>query len=234
MIRLLKLVTLTLAVVVATMPPASARELATSPLEELKTEAEAAIAQRLDTITELRDVLEASEYVTAPHAKQLLDDLSTTRTSLESLRTHVHESDTLEELLELVPTIATDHRVYLVLVPKTFAVLGSDVVSAITIEMTKVETAIGTAIQSVADAGFDTEEVQGTFDAAVANRVLAHDLAAPVADLVIDLNAAHWPDPARGQLASGRESLVDAQHAARDAAAGYRETIGELRRLIRG
>ncbi|MBT8208058.1 MAG: hypothetical protein HKN07_11465 [Acidimicrobiia bacterium] len=233
MTRLLGLATLSLALVVATMPPASAQEVTASPIEKIKSEADMSIAQRLDTITELQEVVETSEYLSGPHAAVLLDDLSSTRTGLESLGSLIQEADTLEALLDLVPKIATDHRVYLVLVPKTFEVLGSDVISAVTVEMVRIESDVDAAIQAVAATGFDTANVQDTFDAAVANRALAHDLAAPVAELVIDLSAADWPDPARSTLASGRESLVDAHHAARAAATGYQETIAELRRLIR-
>lgn len=233
MTRLLGIAALTLSLFVSVMPSASAQSVQDEAIERIKTEAQAAINQRVATLVDLEAAINSAEHVSASHAEQLLNETRSARSGLATLDTSIQEATTLDVVLPLVANIATEYRVYLVLVPKVFEVIGSDVLAAVAIGLSDVESDLDAAIQAVEGAGFDTDGVRATFDAAVASRVLAHDLAAPVADLVIDLTAADWPDPARGQLQSGRESLIDAQHAARAAATGYQQTIVELRRLLR-
>ncbi len=201
-------------------------------LDKIKTHAERAIAVRLETLGRLTDAVSSNDHLTGGHAAQLLAELSGAETGLAALGDEIQNATGVEEALGLAAKIATDYRVYLVIGPKTHAVLASDSIVAAEGRFSEAADEVQAAIERAEQAGVDTGDAQALLDEARAAATVAADQAAPVADRVVDLAASDWPDPAEAILLTAREDLPTAGSSLRDAVHRLRAAIDELRSAL--
>jgi hypothetical protein len=205
------------AVVIALPGAALAQERDASPREEvvntdrsverIKERAAEAIDRRLKTLDRLTEKVSQSESMTLAHKDALFADYVDAARGLTALGEDIDAATTYEELRELVPLIATDYRVYLVIAPKTHLVAISD---RIGVGVPKFEEGLAKIAEKIAraeEAGWDVAEAARLLEEAEANLAEGARLAAPVAGNVIGLDAADWPDPAEATLESNREAL---------------------------
>jgi hypothetical protein len=181
-----------------------------SDIDEIKHRALHAIDRRLHTIARLTRKVSESKSVTDEHAKKLLVDLEDAAEGLKELARKIKGAQTIEELRELVPLIATDFRIYRVVKPKVLQVLASDRVVAATGRLTELGDKLETLIARAADAGYDVTRPRILLARMRHNVAAAERLAAPVADKVVDLQPEDWPDPAKALLREGRARLGEA------------------------
>jgi hypothetical protein len=178
-----------------------------SDVDEIKHRALHAIDRRLHTIARLTRKVTESKTVSDEHAKKLLVDLRDAAEGLEELARKIKAAQTVEELRELVPLIATEFRIYQVVKPKVLQVLASDRVVAATERLTRLSEKLETLIARAADAGYEVTRPRILLARMRHNVAAAARLAGPVADMVVDLQPEDWPDPAKALLRKGRVLL---------------------------
>ncbi len=185
--------------------------------DKIKRRALNAIEKRMATVARLAHHVESSKTVTDEHAAKLLHDLRAAHEGLEELVRKVKAAATPEELRELIGMIG-DFKIYQVLKPKVLQVLASDRIVAATRHLAKFSNTLEMLIERAAEAGYDVERPKYLLMKMRRNIAAAHELAAPVADKVIDLQPEDWPDPAKEALKEGHRRLraaVEHLHVAR-------------------
>lgn len=203
--------------------------LGTGDVDSVKERAQAAIDRRLETIDRLRERITSHPHVTGSHQGELLGELGRSEAGLNALAAQIRQAETIEELRELVPKIAADFRIYLVVAPKVHQVLGSETVVAIGDRLDEANISLGDWIARAIEAGVDVTEAQAHFDDMLAETAAAVALGAPVAGAVLPLAPADWPDPAGSVLEQGRADLMEAREFLRAARDSARETFQALR-----
>jgi len=208
--------------------PATAEE--NLEIDDVKERALAAIDARLDTIARLRERITSHPHVTGEHQGELLGELGRAEAGLHSLAAEIRTAESMAELRVLVPKIAEDFRIYLVVVPKVNLVLGSDSVVAAAGRLGEAAELLQSWIDRAADAGYDVTEAEAHLAEMRRQIADAVSLGAPVAAAVLPLTAADWPDPAERILADARAGLV----AARQLLGGALESGHEVVKALRG
>lgn len=201
-------------------------------LSELRARALAAIDRRLETIDRLQHRIEESDNLTGEHHGQLNSELVRHEAGLEQLAREVEAAATVSELLAVAPKIVTDHRIYVLVVPKVVEVIASDTGVAFAARGGEVAATLATWIERAAELGHDTSDAEEALSRMESHLEAGLALAGPVAESVLPLQPPDWPDPARVVLEDGRQALSDARQefrAARDAA---HEIIEILRGLF--
>lgn len=180
-------------------------------IDEIKARAKAAIDKRLDTLGELQRRVRDHEFMTAVHKATLTADYADAVAGLIGLSREIQNVETREELRDLVPLIATDYRVYFVIVPKTYQVAASDRVGHAVSRFDDTADAISDAIDRAEAAGYDMTEARRWLISARDEIAEARRAGVPVADDVIDLDASDWEEPAKSALDEGRRRLKNAR-----------------------
>jgi hypothetical protein len=189
----------------------------TRTIDEIKARAMAAIEKRLTALDRIGTRVAADEHVTDDHASQLATHYARAKDGLEALGREIQAAETREELKELVPLIATDYRVFLVIIPKSHEVLVSDRFADGVTRLNGVADAVLNAIERAEEAGFDMTEARRWLAEARDEIGAVERGAVPVAGEVIGLTAADWEEPAKSLLVSGKEKLRTARGDAAEA-----------------
>lgn len=203
-------------------------------IDEVKARAKAAIDRRLDTLASLQRRVRNHEFMTTVHKATLTADYADAVAGLMSLGREIQDVETGEELRDLVPLIATDYRVYSVIVPKTHQVAASDRVGHVASKFNDTADVISDAITRGEAAGYDMTDAKRWLVSARDEIAEARHTGVPVAGDVIDLDASDWEEPAKSTLEEGKRrlknarvdlrqakfSLIKAEQAIRDAIAG--------------
>lgn len=177
----------------------------------------AGIDARLRTLERLTNAVTGNEHVTPRHEATLLADYADATASLARLRAQAVEAETVEELLRIAHSVVVDHRIYLVVAPKTREVIVSDTVADAVERFGEIADRLAEAIARAEEAGYDVTEARRWLTVARDEIAEADRAGTPVAGMVIGLQPEDWPDPARSQLESGRRRLHDAHLDLREA-----------------
>lgn len=180
-------------------------------IEEIKERAMAAIEKRLTALDRITEKVSSNSHVTEDHASQLLRGYAGAKDGLTALGREIEAAETRAELKELVPLIATDYRVFLVILPKSHEVLLSDRFADAVTRMTGIADKVLEAIERAEEAGFDMTEARRWLETARDEIGAVERGAVPVAGEVIGLTAADWEEPAKSLLASGKQKLKTAR-----------------------
>ena len=203
-------------------------------IDEIKDRARAAIDRRLDTLDRLTDRVDGASHIAPAHAAALTGDYRAASSGLMGLAVEIENASTVEELRTLVPLIATDYRVYLVIVPKSYEVSASDRVGVAVDSLAGAADRLEAAIERATDAGFDATEAQRWLTSARDEIAEAKRTGVPVADDVIDLDAGDWEEPAKSTLEEGRRRLDNARIDLRQAHGSLTKAAAALRDAITG
>ena len=201
---------------------------------DVKGRALAAIDRRMDTITRLRGRITSHPHVSGEHQSALLGEIGRVEAGLNSLAAEIRGTESMEELRVLVPKIADDFRIHLVVVPKVNQVLGSDSLVSAGDRLGEAAGVLESWIDRAADAGYDVTEAEAHLAEMRRHIAASVSLGEPVAAAVLPLTAADWPDPARRTLADGRADLIDARHILRSALASGHEAVKASPGPLRG
>lgn len=177
-----------------------------SHVDKIKRRALHVIEKQLSMVHRLAHRVEASKTVTDEHATKLLRDLRDAAEGLTELGRKIKAAETIEELRELVPMIR-DFRIRQVVKPKVLQVLASDRIVAAAKRMAEFSQTLEMLIERAAEAGYDVERPKYLLMKMRQNIEAGYELAAPVADKVIDLQPEDWPEPAKETLKEGIRRL---------------------------
>jgi len=189
-----------------------ARDVAREPsIDRIKERAAAAIDRRLATLAKLTQGVASSEFITAGHKATLIRDYASAGLGLSALGRQIEAAETIDELRALIPAIAKDFRIYLVVVPKSRQVGASDRVADVVDRLGTAADTIAVAIQRAEAAGYDMSEARRWLISARDDIDEARRTGVPVADNVIGLAASDWEEPAASALEEGRRRLDNAR-----------------------
>lgn len=207
--------------------PAFAQEgegtVATAPsrdLESLKARCLAAISQRQDALGRLESAIGSAENLTDAHEATIAGIVDNTQAGLDGLGGQISAATTPEELRDLCPKIATDYRVYLVVLPQGHMTIGADAVDAVVAKSADAFSRLDEAIAEAAAAGADVTEAQAHRDAAAALIAQADSAVDGLADSVLGVTPASYNDGsgktvldnARATLRTTKETLKNARN----------------------
>ncbi len=196
---------------VAMAQTATTTQQATRRIEAVKDRAQQSIDNRLDTIKRLRFHLD-NGHATADHAATLTADLDQAEAGLNDLAGQIRSATTLEELRVLVPQIATEFRIYVVIAPKTLEVATADTILwAVDNPLTRVHDKLADIIDRAFNAGYDVSEAQAALQDMQAHMTQVEAHASPVPGQVIGLQASDWENPAKALLDQGHDKLLQAR-----------------------
>lgn len=201
-------------------------------VESVKARAQEAIERRLATIERLQGRVTDHPHVTEPHQGELAAELGRSAAGLRALSVEIDQATTIEELRILVPKIATDFRIYLVVAPKVHQVLGSDSLGAAGTRLEAVAESVSASIDRAVEKGVDASEAEGHLADMVEEIRQALAVGEPVAGAALVLTAADWPEPAAGVLAQGRSDLGEARRFLREARDSAHEAMSALREAL--
>lgn len=155
--------------------------------------AHAAIDIRLEVIAETRTEVEASEHFLDDHQARLLDDLASAEANLRGLAKEVDDATAPAEVLAIIPRVAEETRVFVILLPKVVGVSVSDAIVTVADELELAGEELQAGIDEAARWGLDVAEAQELLDASMATAAEGREIARPVADAVIGLRPADFP-----------------------------------------
>lgn len=206
----------------------------TRSIDDVKDRALQAIDNRLATIERLRVHIDQGK-TTGDHKTTLTGDLDSAETGLNRLAGEIQDATTLEELRTLVPQIATDFRIYVVVAPKTLEVVTADTVLwAVDNPMTRVYDKLTQAIERAADAGYEVSEARAALQDMQVHMTQVEAHAGPVPEQVIGLQAGDWVNPAKALLDQGHDKLLKAREELLAARVSAHATADALRAAING
>lgn len=197
-------------------------------MEQVKERAQDAIDRRLDTLGMLTQRVTESAHMTDAHKSVLLGEYASAEFGLSALGDQIAEATTREELRELIPMIAEDFRIYLVVVPKSRQVNASDRVGDIVERLEAAADTVAEAIQRGEEAGLDMDAANRWLISARDDIAEARRTGVPVAGDVIGLQATDWEEPAASVLQEGRRRLQNTRvdiHKARASLEKARDAI---------
>ncbi len=198
-------------------------------IDAVKERALAAIDRRLDRLARLREAVESNDHVTADHAAALLTEYERTDSGLRALADQIRAAQTADELRDLIPRIATDFRVYVLVTPKTWEVLVADTMGDVADRFDEVAAKIADAIDRAEEAGYDVGEARAALEEMESFTAEASRLAGGVAPAVLDLTPADWPALAWVALGAPHDDLVAAREAFRQAKDAAHDAVAALR-----
>jgi hypothetical protein len=201
-------------------------------IESIKERAAAAIERRLSTLDELTDLVTNSAHMTDGHKSTLLGEYASASFGLSVLGDDIAAATTYEQLRELVPAIATDFRIYLVVVPKSRQVAASDRVADAVDRLDDAADTAAEAIRRAEEAGYDMTDAKRWLISARDDIAEARRTGVPVADDVIGLQASDWQDPAKSTLEEGHRRLQNARVDLRKAKASLDQTKKAIEEAI--
>ncbi len=203
-----------------------------SDVASVKRRALAAIEHRLVTIDRLQAAVRSNASVTDDHAATLLDELDRSAAGLSELARQIEATEDPEQLRELIPKIAEDYRIYVLMVPKVHEVLASDTVEHVVGRFGIVEEELSEAIARAEEAGYDVGEAKEYLVEMVRYADEAEGFGGPVAESVLPLQPSDWPDPAKETLEQGHDDLVHARQSLREAWQAAKNTVRALHEAI--
>ncbi|MFV2000788.1 MAG: hypothetical protein ACC654_10545 [Acidimicrobiia bacterium] len=201
-------------------------------IEQVKERAQAAIDRRLDTLDELTQRVTDSAHMTAAHKAVLLGEYASAEFGLSALGEEIAAATSGDELRELVPLIAKDFRIYLVVVPKSREVNASDRVGDVVDRLDEAADTVAEAIRRGEEAGFDMSAAQRWLISARDDIDEARRTGVPVAGDVIGLQASDWEEPASSALEEGRRRLENARVDIRKAVASLEQARDAIKDAI--
>jgi hypothetical protein len=181
-------------------------------IETLRAFGDCEIARRMTTLSKLSAKITGSKVLTSSDASTLSGKVSSTRSGLAALKTQIDSETALDVLKTEVRQVATEYRVYLVLVPQVNLVSGADGVAAAKVKFGDVSTKLTARIAAAKAAGKDTTAAQASLDAMNAAVAQAAGLAQPLPTALLALTPAQYNAGTAGPvIKNARAALVQAR-----------------------
>jgi hypothetical protein len=167
---------------------------------------ETAIDNRLQRLTTLQNLVNASQHVTSDHRSTLTSQLSSASSGLTALKSKIAGDTDPTTLRSDCRSIVDDYHIYVLVSPKVREVLVADLETDIAARLNTIAAKIQTRIDDAKTKGKDETTAQSDLDQMKAQVASAQSAVGGVASSVIGLLASDWPG-AHDTLAAGRQSL---------------------------
>ncbi len=188
------------------------------------------IDRRLETLTKLQSVVDASPTLTDAHEAALDAILASTSSGLRALRAEIEGDTTVEALREDIRRIADDFRVYALVARQVWLVKAADTVVVTAAGFATTAERLEAAIDAAEAAGKDVGDARTHLATMIAKADEAEAKVDGVASAVLALTPAAWnAGDAAPVLKDARDSLRDGRVALRQAMKAARAVLADLR-----
>lgn len=182
-------------------------------VSDLKALGDCEVNRRFSTLDRLTTAVDGAKALTSSDRTALLSIISQTRDGLTGLKSTIDSDTTVAQLRADLPRIATDYRVYLLVVPQVHLTRAADAGLAATNRLTQLSTKLQSWIDREQAAGKDVTAAQAALDAMKQQTALAAAQVKPVPGQVLPLRPADWNDgTARPILGAARDALKSARN----------------------
>lgn len=187
------------------------------------------VDRRLDTIAVLETVVDRAAPLTDAHQAALEAILADSAAGLRALRGEIEADTTLAALREDISAIATELRIYLLVVRQVHLVVAADAVEATVDRFGGAIDSLEAAIARAEADGRDVTEAKRFLAGLVEDVAAADAVVDGVADRVLPLTPADWNDgTAEPVLRAARQAIVEARGHLREAGAAARQILASL------
>jgi len=170
------------------------------------------INRRFTTLTDVSSKITGSKVITPSDASALQAEIGSTQSGLTSLKASIDSETALPALKADIAKIATDYRVYLLVVPQANLVNGADAVLVAQTKFAGVNTTLTARIADAKAHGKDTTAAQADLDKMNASVTAAAGLASPLPAALLPLTPAQYNGGTAGPiLTSARTALGTAR-----------------------
>ena len=152
------------------------------------------IDRRIGDLGTAKSRAQNATALTDSHLGTITSIIDSTETGLGELAVAIEATDDRATLVELCTSIATDHRVYLVVLPQTHLAIGADRVEAATDRGDELIATFDAAVDAAIQAGADVTEAVALRNDAAAHLADAATTAAGVGDQVLTVTPSSWND----------------------------------------
>ncbi|MFI5260018.1 MAG: hypothetical protein ACHQ01_10490 [Candidatus Limnocylindrales bacterium] len=170
------------------------------------------INRRFTTLTDLSSKISASKVITSSDAAALQGEITSTRSGLTILKATIDSETNIPALKADIVKIATQFRVYLLVVPQANLVNAADAVVYTQTRFATVNTNLTARIAAAKAKGKDTTAAQADLNAMNASVTAAVGLASPLPAQLLPLTPAQYNGGTAGPvLKSARTALGTAR-----------------------
>ncbi len=202
----------------------------------LRSRCQQAIERRLGDLGRTQTRIDGVEALTEGHESTLDGIIDSTESGLAQLSIDIADEDSRLELVQLCSEIATDYRVYLVVLPQTHLTVGADRVDAAAARGDELISTFDSAVEAAIAAGADVEAAVALRDQAVAHLNIAESSNSGVAAGALSVTPASYNDgpgevildTVRGALRTAHTELKAGLYDGKAAVKALREAIGDL------
>jgi hypothetical protein len=177
-------------------------------VDSLRAFGDCEIARRMTTLTSLAGKISASKALTPADATALTGEVSATKAGLTSLKATIDSETDIAALKADVAGIATQFRVYLLVVPQVNLVSAADGIVGAQTRFADVNTKLAARIATDKAAGKDTTAAQTALDAMNAAATKAVGLAQPVPAELLPLTPAQYDGGTAGPIITGARTAL--------------------------
>jgi hypothetical protein len=188
------------------------------------------IDRRLETLSNLQSVVDASVTLTEAHQAALGAILASSSSGLRALRAEIDGDTTIAALRHDIRRIFEDFRVYALVARQVWLVKAADTVVVTAAGFDTTAERLEAAIDQAESSGKDVGDARRHLAAMIASVARAEAAVDGDAATVLRLKPSDWNDgTAAPVLRQARESLRDARVALREALASARAVLAALR-----
>jgi hypothetical protein len=166
------------------------------------------INRRFTTLNDLSSRITASKFITPSDASALQSEINSTRSGLTSLKGTIDAETSIPSLKLEIVQIATDYRVYLLVVPQVNLINAADAVMVAQSRFATVNTNLAARIAVAKAAGKDTTAAQSDLDAMNASVAAAAGLASPLPAQLLPLTPAQYNGGTAGPILNGARTAL--------------------------
>jgi hypothetical protein len=166
------------------------------------------INRRFATLDQLASRVSASKVLTSSHAAALTAEIGATKSGLTSLKATIDGESSVPALRVDIAKIATDYRVYVLLVPKANLVSAADAVIASQTTFSKINANLAARIAAARAAGKDVTAAQADLDKMNAAVTAAVGLASPLPAALLPLTPAQYNGGTAGPILTNARTAL--------------------------
>ncbi len=211
-------------------------EAGTEHVVNLKDRCQRAIERRLGDLATVQARLDDIEALTDGHENTLDGIIDSTESGLAQLSDDIADEDDRAELVALCTAIATDYRVYLVVLPQTHLTVGADRVDMAVDHGHDLLATFDAAVEAAITAGADVEDAVALRDQAAAHLSIAESSNSGVAAGALGVTPQSYNDgpgevvldTVRGALRTAHTELEAGIEDGRAAVEALRDAIHDL------
>ncbi len=170
------------------------------------------IDRRYVTLNRLQGAVIVAPYLTSSDRTALENEIGSTRTGLQGLKATIDADTTVDALKTDLPKIATDYRVYLLVVPQVHLTRGADAESAASSRLTTVAGRLQDLITFAQSQGRDVTAAKAALAAMTTDIADAQGQLSGLSGKILALTPADWNGGTAAPVLNGARASEKSAH----------------------